>query len=234
MAALDASDWQVGSRGCQALTAYKGIPDSSDRLFVELNNSETLHDALRQYQKYRDMLRDLTDPDAGLPPDGVGDLALRLPFHFLWRRNNMFIRVFANAPSTGQSQDIDIPDLILRASKAIDSYLSAHAVDPGREARPSPVLKYPEHRNIVVEGMQMVEVPLNNVEDISDICIAEIGDHTVVKQASIGATEDGRKGVIRLSTLDPGETDVAICVAHHLNLSTSTLKVSIKVVESAD
>lgn len=233
-ASLDASDWQVGSSGCQALTVFTGIPGSSDRLLVELSNFETLSRAVREYQKYRKMLGDLTDPDAGLPPDGVGDQALRLPFHFLWRRNKMFIRVFAKAPCTGQSQDIDIPDLILQVSKAIDSHLSAHAVEPGHEARPSPALKHPEQENIVVTGKQMVEVPLNNVRDISDICIAEIRDHTVVKQGSIGATEDGNVGIIRLSTLDLGETDVTICVAHHLNLSISTLKVSVKVVKSAD
>ncbi|KAB8265968.1 hypothetical protein BDV32DRAFT_143706 [Aspergillus pseudonomiae] len=223
---IDSADWLVASHGCQVLTAFSYIRNTNNRLFVEINNLETRSDANSQYQTLRANLQTLTEPGLHLPVTDIGDEAFRTPNNLIWRRNLMCIRIFAALPASDPQRPTEIPRLILETAKAVDGHLVASAVSPGQEARPSPTLRISTQRTLEI-GRGRFDVLLDNVSDISDVSIAEIEDHTIVKQASIGSTLVGQHGIIRFVALKLGKTDVKICVAHHRSLAISTVNIEV-------
>ena len=231
-AVIDSTDQTVGSCGCQTLVAFAGMPNTTNRLFVEITNLDSLSEALAYYERHRDVLAQLGDPETRLPANKIGQQAFRTPVSLFWRRNLMCIRVFVAASTVFHIPLNEVATLILNVSKTLDAYLGAYAVKPGHESRPAPILKHGQDK-LVVDASSKVEVHLHDAENISDICIAEIEDENIIQQASIGPREDGKLGFIEFIALQPGETKVVICVAHKINLSISTVNITIKVKEAS-
>ena len=215
------SDMLVGSAGCQSLTSINAPDLPEQPLHIEISNFEESADARFIYSEHERTLREIVTHEKLLPIDSLGDESIRSTGNVTFRRNAVLLRIFLS-PIPG-SDIVALADKVLDIAKLLDSHVDSHAVKPGNEARPSPVLR--EKPKILTKVGEEFSLHLGELGEAGDVLIAELDDHGVVLPAGPG-TGDGK---FRLFSVGEGKAKVSLCVAHREKLTVSVTEVEVEV-----
>lgn len=220
-ATIKDTDITVGSAGSQILIIMSTPAKEKEQFNVEISNYERLIDAVSEYNNSKKTLQRILPAEDFLATKPLGDDAIRTACSILFRRNALVVRVSTH-PLPGS--DINQVSLTtLHVSQFLDTHITTHAVQPGLEARPNPILRG-DSSTSVVNGARF-SLHLNNVDDASAVKIAEVADPKFVLSAGPGDVN----GKYDFYAAGVGQTLVKLCVAHGKNLSVSATEVVVTV-----
>ncbi|PGH23137.1 hypothetical protein AJ80_02768 [Polytolypa hystricis UAMH7299] len=166
---------------------YLESPNTRSPFHTEITNYEDPRGAANTFRQHSSSLVHVNLAHDFVGPSHLGDECIRIPYHILFRRNPLAVRVFTGAGM--ETNPKTLPQLMLDISNLLDDHINNHPLHHAGTKNIAPLPKRFETTSRWKLGNR-VSIHIDQLDNSHGVRIPEVQDRDVLVPTHLGREDD--------------------------------------------